>query len=161
MIDKLNSIFKKIEQKKFYFYAPILCFLTDIALIFYISNNILPRLVNTRMIKAVLLARGTSINQLSPDSISFLIQMISTSMRGALGIILIINFIIFMLALKKFKFGLKYISGYCLSAAILSIIEITGYIISGEGFSLITFVTMISYFLIYWGYRYFSKMKEE
>lgn len=160
----MNIIFKKLflslSEKKFYFFAPIVLFITDIALIFYISKYMLPKLINHQFISMILKAQQLGSAPIRVQDSKMFQDMILSSMSLAFSLILIFNLLIYLMAMKKMKWPLKYVHGYCLSAALLSIIEIASYIYNGSGLNIVTIMTMISYYTIYEGYNFFKKSEE-
>jgi hypothetical protein len=117
----------------------------------------LPKLINHQLISLILVAQGISPSEVSRGNIKMIQDMMISSMSLAFVFILIFNFIIYILAMKEIKYPVKYVHGYCLSAALLSVLELATYIFNGQGFNFVTFITMISYFIVWQGYSYFKK----
>jgi hypothetical protein len=157
MIAIFDTQLKKFGPKKFHFFGPILCFLTDIALILYVSKYMLPKLINHHFILLILKAKSIPASQLSISDSEMFQNMLLSSLSLAFTFILFFNLVIYLLGIKQNKWAVKYINGYCLSAAILSIVELASYLLSGEGINFVTLFTMLSYFIIHRGYFLFKK----
>jgi hypothetical protein len=119
----------------------------------------LPKMINHQFISLIAQAKGIPAGQLSFHDSQMFQNMLLSSLSFAFALILLFNLIIYLLAMKEFKWPVKYINGYCLSAAILSIVELVSYLYAGEGLNFVTLLTMISYFFVYRGYVIFKKIE--
>lgn len=156
----LNQIFSRLPKKVFMRLAPLMTFFTDVILIYYINKVLLPLLLSDSNLSKLLL----EYNLVPADQIRFLDLNtvragLYSSTSFALTIAILFNGLIYLLAIKEMKWALRYVKGYAFSAAILSIAELFIYFFTLRFFNFYTFFTMLLYFLVYYGYRYFSKIE--
>ncbi len=160
MIRILNQKLDLITANKFRYLGPIISLASDLLLINYINKVLLPLMITNELIYQVAQFRGVDPNSISIDSIEAIKQATHSSMSTAIFYLILYHIIIYLLCMKNIKWATTYIKGYCFSAAFLSVFEIVGiYNITGRIYY-ITPITMLLYFFVYYGYKYFKKKEE-
>lgn len=161
MLSFLNDIFKKTDADKFRTYSPFGSLLADVILIFYINQNMLPRMMSRdRLFKSMSLI-NPQIQYLTVEEFDNIVQILTQTMSFTFLILLGFNTVMYILASRGVKLGVKFLYGYTLSAALLSVLELVGTITTSYPFSWATFFTFFIYFYVYWGMKYFKKNSEQ
>lgn len=153
----LKRIFQNTSPVKFKKFSPFLSLFADIILVQYISNQLIARLLNKEQLMPALIALNPQIQNLSPYELDNLVQLMGNTMSFLFLVILGFNTIMYILAAREKKIGIKFTYGYTLSAALLSIVELIGSMISPLPFSWATFFTFFMYGYVYLGMRYFKQ----
>lgn len=157
----LNQKLDLIGINKFIYIAPLISFISDLIIIFYVNKVMLPKLVNDNSVRLALAkANNISPEQLSTDFVNSATDMMHSSLSLMLFCILCCHVVIYLLCLSKYSWPKTYIMGYARSAVFLSIIEFLFYVISEGAINFITFGTTILYFIVAYGYSYFKKKEE-
>jgi hypothetical protein len=161
MLKILNDKLDLITAKKFRILAPFLSICSDVILLLYINKVMLPKLINTDVMR-IALAKANSIppEQLTQDFVITATQMMSSSMSLMLSCIFICHLVLYALCLSKYTWPRTYIMGYAGSAVFLSVFELLFYIYSEGRLNFITLTTMILYFIVSYSYKYFRKKEE-
>lgn len=161
MISFLNKKYDALGEKKFFKLAPLICFVCDILVFYYIISDQLPKGLNAKTIKFAISLRSPEIarNMAMADfrDIALLMQ---NQIAFAMSAFLVFHAIIYTLAALKKKWPLKYISSYTFFGAILTVVEVILVLWQKGAISTYTFISLIGYSFIYLGYRHFRKKAE-
>jgi hypothetical protein len=161
MLKILNQKLDLITAKRFRVIAPLLSICSDIILLLYINGVMLPKIVNERAIRfALAKANGVLPEQLTQDFVVSATQMMLSSLSLMLTCIFICHLVLYALCLTKHTWPRTYIMGYAGSAVFLSFFELLFYIYSESRLNFVTLITMILYFIVAHGYKYFRKKSE-
>lgn len=161
MLKILNQKLDLITAKRFRIIAPLISIGSDLILLLYINSVMLPKLVSERTMRFALeKANGISPEQLTPDFVISATQMMLSSISLMLTCIFICHLVLYSLCLTKYTWPRTYIMGYAGSAVFLSFIELLFYIYSELRLNFVTLLTMILYFIVAHGYKYFRKKAE-
>lgn len=151
----LNQIFAKIQKKNFYIIAPILCFLADFIFFIYFTQEFIPKNIDSLLLKSIQM-QGMSLSQFDPIYFDELRKVMISTLQTVLALFLGFHFIIYLLALKKIKFGLMYIKGYAFTASILTIFELSILFIKEGRVNFYSLAALIIYSFISIGYRFYK-----
>ncbi len=154
----LNNKLDQIGAKKITFLAPLISFLSDLILIWYINNHLLNQYLNHQMIRSYSYLFG--VKKLDYQTANFILDATVSSLSLVFWFILLYNVIIYLLTFTKLKWPITYMKGYTFSAVLLSILEMITTLIKFLDINLITFITTITYFMAFLGFRYLQGKKE-
>lgn len=157
MISFLNGIFRKTDTVKFHKFAPFVSLLADVILIFYINRVMIPRLLDRDVFFATMVKINPDIRFLPESEILYVKAIMESTLSFAFLAILVFNTVAYFLASRQFNWAVKFVYGYTLSAAALSILELIGTLFAPYPLSWATALTMLMYFYVYWGMRYFKQ----
>ncbi|MBD67012.1 MAG: hypothetical protein CME62_17555 [Halobacteriovoraceae bacterium] len=154
MTNFLNEKYTHLGATRFAKLAPIICFLSDLLVLYYVTNQLLPRLLSPGIVKQMLSLRGI---YLSMNDAKEVAQLFSHQMSFILFCFLVFHFVIYTLAFLKKKCPMKYIHNYAFFAVIFTVLEIALFLYSQGNISLLTFVSFWGYFFVWYGYKIFRK----
>jgi len=159
MFKLLNKNFDKIGVKKFKYLGPIVTFLTDVMIVKYINDTLLPRMLKDSSFSLALKLQNPG-SRLAPADIDLYRNALQSTMGAVFWYMLLYHFIVYCCAAKGMRWGKKYIRFYTGSAALLTGIEI---ILTFNSYSYVNTTVIASgltYGLVYLGYRHFMKTEE-
>jgi len=160
MISFLNKKYAQLGDPTFFRLAPVLCFLSDILVFYYVINKQLPKMLGAKTVKFAITMQNASVarnmTQTDFEDISLLMQ---NQIAFALSLFLVFHVIIYSLAAFKKKWPLKYISNYTFFGVILTVIEVLMIFFQKGTISPYTFVSLLGYGFVYFGYKYFRKLE--
>jgi hypothetical protein len=157
MFKFLNDNFEKTDAKKFRIYSPFASLFADVILLIYINQNMLPRMLSKDKLYRSMSLINPQIKYLSSAEFDNIVQILTSTMSFTFLLFLGFNTVMYILAARKVKIGTKFLYGYTLSAALLSVLELVGTLTTSYPFSWATFFTFFIYFYIYSGLKYFKK----
>ena len=161
MISFLNKKYANLGDPKFFRLAPVICYLSDVLVVYYVISTQLPKLINTKMIKLVIgLMNSQVARNMTRSDFSDISIMMQNQMAFALSIFLVFHLFIYALAAFKKNWPLKYISNYTFFGSLLTIIEVGLVLLSTGHISIFTFIALLGYLYVYLGYRYFKKVAQ-
>lgn len=160
MFSFLNNKLDILGSNNFKILGPFTSFLSDIVLIIYINQVLLSRLISDQLIFKMAEFQSIPFSQLTPDYINMVKNALTTSLSFAFVCILIYNLIIYGCAMKDYTWAKKYVKGYAFSAVFLSFFELVGVFYQTKSINLITVITTLLYFFVFYGYKYFMKKEE-
>lgn len=161
MVAFLNQIFKNVNREKFKKYSPFLSLFADLILFYYIQSVMLPRFMQREKIIPMLERFNPYVRELPSYEIDNLMGMLQTNFTLTFTIILAFNAIMYALAGRGHKTGIKFLYGYVFSTCLLSAVELVGSVFTDKiPFSWGTLITMVLYLYVYLGMRHF-KIKQD
>lgn len=160
MVKILNNKLDRITAKRFRYIGPLVSLTSDLLLIGYINKILLPLFITDQVIYKMAAIQGVNPKSLSSDSVETIKLAASSSMSTAIFYLILYHIVIYILCMKNINWSKAYVKGYCFSAALLSVIEIIAIYSSTGRIYFITPLTMLLYFFVYYGYRYFRKTGE-
>ena len=153
----LNQIFQSIGKEKFAKYSPFVSLFADVILLYYIKTVMLPRMFQADHILPLLMRTSPEIQYLSARDLASFLELMQSTFILTFTIFLAFNAIMYTLAGRGKKIGVKFLYGYTLSTSLLSGIELGGSIITKSiPFSWTTLITMFLYLFVYLGMKYFK-----
>lgn len=157
----LKQIFKDTNEKQFSKYSPYLSLFADIILIYYIKVVMLPRFMQKEKIYALLVKSNPQVQYLSVEEFDNLIAIFQSTFMLTFTIIIAFNALMYVLAARGKRMGIKFVYGYTFSTFILSAVELIASIfVLSVPFSWGTLITMFLYLYVYLGMRHFKTMQK-
>ncbi len=160
MLNFLNAKLEVLGAQKFKIIAPLASLTSDVMLLIYILKMFRETLLTPKAFAPFLAMQGIRPSQLSQEDLMAIINLMENSLHAGLAILLFFHCIVYLFCIKNKHWAKKYVKGYASTAAFLSIFEVIGVLAFDGRVNILTLMTMIIYFLVYYGYRYFMKNGE-
>lgn len=160
MLDFLNNKLDKLGFNKVKYILPLISIGSDIILLIYINDSLLKRLFGPGFVHFLAKAQNIDPVELTPDYINMVIGAMTSSLSFMLWCILIYNCIIYALSMSTLQWPKTYVKGYAFSAVLLSVVEVAIYLVKVHSVNFITILTAFLYFIVYYGYRHFTRSQE-
>lgn len=154
---KLNDYFKNLAYSKFLVISGIIIYLSDILNIFYINMHFLPTKIDTNYVRKVMIMQGQNPNQFDPLYLDELRMVIVSTMTNVFYLFLVYHLFLYFMYGKGKAFARKYVFGYALTGAILTIIELPFLVQRHIGWAIAMVITTIIYVYVWSGLRYYKK----
>lgn len=162
MISFLNKKYAALGEVKFFRFAPILCYICDILVFYYIIVDQIPRGLNAKTIKFAISLRSPGVAQnMSMSDFNEIALLMQNQIAFVMSLFLVFHAVIYTMASFRKKWPMKYISNYTFFGAILTVVEVILVLFNEGAISTYTFISLIGYSFIYLGYRYFRKKAEQ
>ena len=155
----LINYYKKTTKMKFLAEAAILTFISDVINICYINLYFLPEKITNQYIYNLYSVLGVNPNQFHPTYISELRQVMINSMALVFCGFLAYHCLVYFMLSKDKKWAKKYVFGYAVSGAILTVIELPVLIQYHVGWAMAMLFTTLIYVFSFMGIRYYKKAK--
>ena len=124
MISFLNDKYKKLGKKKFFTLASILCFMCDVINIAYVNLYALNKYISNQAIANALFAQGINPAELSVHDFTAYKQLMINAMGLVFSGFLVYHCIVYFMLSREKVWAKKYVYGYALTGAILTIVEL-------------------------------------
>jgi hypothetical protein len=156
MMNFLNDKFKNMGRDAFIKNAALACLVADLLNMLYIHFYWFKERFSPSFIRSVLELNGLNTQAMSDTSILQYKFLLIGSVTNVLIIFLGFHAFIYFLFIKEVKWTTKYIGGYCLSAVLLTVVELFVFRDSLTSWSLILILSSFFYFCIFRGIKYFK-----
>lgn len=158
----LNQIFKKEQEEVFAKAAPFVSLLADLILLYYIKTSMLPRMFgNKAALFNSLVKMNPAIRYLAKSEFDSMIELMQSTFILVFTLIIGFNAVMYVLASRKKKWGIKFVYGYTFSTSLLSILELAGSVVLPYPFSWATLITTFLYLYVYLGMKHFKQNLEQ
>ena len=142
---------------KFLSQAAFFTFISDVINICYINLYFLPEKVTVNYLMNVYSLMGASPQMFHPMYIRELRQVMINSLSFVFMGFLFYHILVYFKLARDSKWAKKYVSGYTLTGAVLTIFELPILIQNHLGWALAMFVTTLIYIFSFLGLRHFKK----
>jgi hypothetical protein len=156
MMNLLNDKFKNMGREAFIKNAALACFIADLLNMIYVHFYWFQHRLSIDFIRSALNMNGINSQMMSDSSIMQYKFLLVGSVTNILLIFLAFHGFIYFLFIKKAKWTAKYIGGYCLSAVILTLLELFIFRNQLSPWTLLLLLSAIFYFIIFRGIKYFK-----
>lgn len=161
MNEYLNTKFEKIGEKKLFIFCPLVSLLSDLILIYYAVNILLPQILKPDLIATFFKIQYGPQFRLTLETFQMFKEISSSLVTIMLFGVFLFNCIIGYNVFKRSHGSIIYLKGYAFSAVFLSVFELGTYLIKLHEFNFFTFITMSLYFFTYYGLRHVELKKEQ
>lgn len=153
----LNDYFQKTGRMKFLAQTAILTFISDVMNICYVNLYFLPEKLSTDYLLKTYSLMGADPRMLHPLYLEELRQVMINSVSYVFLGFLIYHILVYFKLSRDSGWAKKYISGYALTGAILTVLELPGLFGEHFGWALAMLLTTLIYIFAFTGLRYFKK----
>lgn len=157
---KLNDYFKNLPYSNFLIISAVIIYISDFLNIFYINMHFLPTKIDVNYVRRVMMMQGTDPSQFDTLYLEELRMVIVNTMSNVFYFFLIYHAFVYFMYIKDKSFARKYVYGYALTGAILTIIELPFLVQRHIGWALAMLITTIIYIYVWYGQRYYKKNKK-
>lgn len=159
MFSFLNKKYAQLGDPGFFRSAPVICFICDILVFYYMIVIQLPKILSASTVKLAISMQNAEVarNMNHSDFVDISL-MIQNQIAFGLTCFLALHLLIYTMAAFKKAWPLKYISNYTFFGSILTVVEVIMVLIQSGKISIYTFISLFGYTFIYLGYRYFKKV---
>ena len=140
--------------------AALLCLIADVLNLIYVNFYWFQQRFTPQFIRTIFQAKGIDTASMTNTTILQYKYLLISSVSNVLIIFLGVHAFIYFLFIKKVRWPAKYIGGYCLSAVILTGLELFLFRNSLSSWSLLLMFTALLYFIIFKGIK-FLKIQEQ
>lgn len=134
----------------------ITCFVSDVLNLLYINFYWFKVRFNSEFLAKVLTFHGVNAATISPEDIANYKYMLIGSLTNMLFLFLFVHTILYYLFSKNKKWARKYVGGYCLSATLLTLLELVFFRSELTAWSLVLPITAFLYLTAFIGHKSFE-----
>lgn len=160
MMNFLNTKFQNIGKDSFIKLAALACLIADLLNIFYIQYYWFENRFSLEFIRNVFRLQGFDVRHLSNNTIEQYKYVLISSVSNVLIVFLGVHALIYFLFIKQKNWTKKYIGGYCLSAVILTGVELLLLIGEFSPWQSLLIISALIYLFVFKGIKFF-KIQEQ
>lgn len=161
MISFLNDKFKQVGKKNFLLKASVLCLISDIGNILYLNMFWFKKKLTIPFLANIMSIQGVNLYQFPQADILAIKMMLVGAFSTMFYIFLIYHCFVYFKMAKDKKWAKKYVHGYALTGAILTLLEIPSLFSASFFWAIIMIMTTIIYIYSFLGIRYFKKIEAQ
>lgn len=157
----MNNKFKALGKKKFLIQGAILCLLSDIGNILYVNLYWFPKKLSLQFLTNILSLQGVNAYQIPRSDLLAYRDLLIDAFGIMFFGFLIYHLLVYFLFFKNKLWAKKYVYGYALTGAVLTIFELPSLFKDNFLWALVMLITTIIYIFTFMGIKYFKKIEEQ
>lgn len=160
MIKILNNKYEQMGRQKFLTTASILCLISDITNLAYINLYWLKNKLTREFLGLSFAMQGVDINHFTDYQIDQYKTLLANSMGIVFALFLAYHLIVYFKMARNKLWAKKYVFGYSLTGAVLTIFELPGLFSDHVIWAIIMLMTTFIYIYSFMGIKFFKKQEQ-
>ena len=156
----MNNKFKTLGKKKFLLQGALLCLLSDIGNILYVNMYWFPKKLSIQFLSKMLSLQGVNAYQMPRADLLAYRELLIDAFGIMFFVFLIYHLLVYFLFYKNKLWAKKYVYGYALTGAILTMLELPSLFQDHFTWGVIMLLTTLIYIFTFMGIKYFKKIEE-
>lgn len=153
----LNEYYRKLGRRKLLSLAAILMFISDVVNLSYINLYFLPEKITLNSLLNIYSLMGASPKMLNPLYLLELRQVMINSMAFLFIGFLLYHILVYFLLSRDKRWAKKYVFGYAVTGAVLTLFELPGLFQDHVGWALGMLATTAIYVFSFMGLRFIKR----